>query len=243
MQTPLINRQPNPQPSFTDFTPSKNFTHPLKQTHRQPGPRIDDQRRARDIRRRRTAPELNAVGYLVGLQWHDGLDHVLEVWVEDCFLRVHGAGYPGWTDGVDADAVGGVVDCCLGGEEGVSFVHSCELSRIMNNTHYGCRKMLLAAGFRNPHNGVFGGGIGCFPGEGDDGIRGAETHNAAAAEGARGVAALVGAWRLRWRGYRGACRCGGFGLRRERERSAKRIPEAPDSAKERPLFLPMPPPA
>lgn len=130
---PPINRQPNPQPSFTNSTLSNQFTHPLKQTHRQPGPRIDDQRRARDIRRRRTAQELNGVGYLVGLrhalQWHDGLDHVLEVWVEGCFLRVHGAGYPGWTDGVDADAVGGVVDCCLGGGGG----WFCSLVQIVEN--------------------------------------------------------------------------------------------------------------
>ncbi|TGO12097.1 hypothetical protein BTUL_0094g00090 [Botrytis tulipae] len=110
---------------------------------------------------------MNGIGYLVGLrhalQRHDGLYHVLEVRVESCFVRVHGAGYPGRTDGVDADAVGGVVDCC---------------SR--------------TSGFRDPNHGMFCSGVGRFPGKRDDGVRGAEIHNAPASERALGVAALVG---------------------------------------------------
>lgn len=103
---------------------SISHTYLLEQTHRQPRPRIDNQRRTRDIRRSRTTQKMNSIGYLVklrhALQRHDGLHHVLEVRVESCFVRVHGAGHPGRTDGVDADAVGGVVDCC----SGVSFLPS-----------------------------------------------------------------------------------------------------------------------
>ncbi|TGO90805.1 hypothetical protein BPOR_0050g00100 [Botrytis porri] len=51
---------------------------------------------------------MNSIGYLIGLrhalQGRDGLHHVLEVRVERCFERVHGAGDPGRKDGVDADA-------------------------------------------------------------------------------------------------------------------------------------------
>lgn len=60
----------------------------------------------------------------------------------------------------------------------------------------------LTSGFRNPHHGMFRAGVGGFPRKRDDGVGGAEIHNAAASERARGVAAGVGARFLQEHGAR-----------------------------------------